>query len=48
MLGWFQELGARGASSGFTYSGCLTLPRGLSRRGASSLLCMLSAPVSMQ
>lgn len=35
MLGWLQELGARGASSGFDYSGCLTLPRVLSRRGAA-------------
>lgn len=34
MLGWFQELGGRGPSSGFTYSGCLTLPRVLSRQGA--------------
>jgi sucrose-6-phosphate hydrolase SacC (GH32 family) len=33
MLGWFQELGARGPSADFTYSGCLTLPRVLSRRG---------------
>jgi Glycosyl hydrolases family 32 N-terminal domain len=35
MLGWFQELGARGPSSEFTYSGCLTLPRVLSRHGAA-------------
>jgi hypothetical protein len=34
MLGWFQELGARGPASESTYSGCLTLPRVLSRRGA--------------
>ena len=35
MLGWFQELGARGPASESTYSGCLTLPRVLSRRGAA-------------
>lgn len=37
MLGWFQELGARGPASECTYSGCLTLPRVLSRRGAASV-----------
>lgn len=39
MLGWFQELGARGPSSESTYSGCLTLPRVLSRRGAGLVSC---------
>ena len=39
MLGWFQELGARGPASECTYSGCLTLPRVLSRRGAASWPC---------